>query len=146
MQSIVDDVLAGTAAKDGGLKVGAADRMRFKKWMEMRYTSEEDVMLETPSKALSEGEQAQLKADLNAQGMESLSELSWFTLTIHGGRAATSSGTAGACYMQSPGEMPGGVLLRKAKARIYPSLSPTSMCPTPPSKYGCCAEAMVMSW
>ena len=26
------------------------------------------------------------------------------------------------------------------------SLSPTSMCPTPPSKYGCCAEAMVMSW
>ena len=97
MQSIVDDVLAGTAAKDGGLKVGAADRMRFKKWMEMRYTSEEDVMLETPSKALSEGEQAQLKADLNAQGMESLSELSWFTLTIHGGRAATSSGTAGAC-------------------------------------------------
>ena len=80
LQSIVDDVLVGTAAKDAGLKIGAADRMRFKKWMELRYSSEEDVMLETPSKALSEGEQAQLKADLNSQGMESLSELAWFTL------------------------------------------------------------------
>ena len=79
-------------------------------------------MLETPSKALSEGEQQQLRADLNAQDMESLSELAWFTLTIHGGRAATSAGTAGACYMQSPSEMPGGVLLRKAKARIYPEV------------------------
>ena len=122
LQSIVDDVLVGAAAKEAGLKIGAADRMRFKKWMELRYSSEEDVMLETPSKALSEGEQTQLKADLNAQGMESLSELSWFTLTIHGGRAATSAGTAGACYMQSPGEMPGGVLLRKAKARNYPEV------------------------
>ena len=51
-------------------------------------------MLETPSKALSEGEQQQLRADLNAQDMESLSELAWFTLTIHGGRAATSAGTS----------------------------------------------------
>ena len=45
--------------------------------MELRYTAEEDVMLDTPSKALSEGEQQQLRADLNAQGMDSLSELSW---------------------------------------------------------------------
>ena len=52
LQSVVDDVLVGTAAKDAGLRIGAADRMRFKKWMELRYSSEEDVMLETPSKAL----------------------------------------------------------------------------------------------
>ena len=122
LQSIVDDTVAGATAKAAGLSVGAADRIRFKKWLELRLMAGEDVMLETPSKALSEGEQRQLKADLNAQGMESLAELSWLTLTLHGGRAATSSGTAGACYMQSPGEMPGGVLLRKAKARIYPEV------------------------
>ena len=52
-------------------------------------------MLETPSKALSEGEQQQLRADLNAQDMESLSELAWFTLTIHGGRAARVGGHGG---------------------------------------------------
>ena len=121
-QSVVDDVVSATAGKETALKVGAADRARFKKWMELRYSGEEDVMLETPSKSLSEGEQTQLRADLNAQNMESLSELAWFTLTIHGGRAATSAGTAGACYMQSPGEMPGGVLLRKAKARVYTEL------------------------
>ena len=51
VQSIVDDIVVGTAAKEAGLKIGAADRMRFKKWMELRYSSEEDVMMETPSKA-----------------------------------------------------------------------------------------------
>ena len=101
LQSVVDDVVAATAGKEGALKIGAADRAHFKKWMELRYTSDEDVMLETPSKALSEGEQQQLRMDLNAQDMESLSEFAWFTLTVHGSRA-TSAGTAGACYMQSP--------------------------------------------
>ena len=64
-QSIADDVVAGTTAKQAGLNIGAADRIRFKKWMELRLGAEEDAMLETPSKALSEGEQKQLKADLN---------------------------------------------------------------------------------
>ena len=62
-----------------------------------------------------------------------MSELSWFTLTIHGapGPAATSAGTAGACYIPSPGEMPGGVLLRKAKARIYPEVLKDAEGPLP---------------
>ena len=77
------------------------------------------MVTNTPSKILSKGEQEQLKSDLNSQGMNSLSELAWFILTLHGGRPATASGTAGACYLQSPTEMPGGVLLRKAKARVY---------------------------
>ena len=36
-QSVVDDVVAATAGKDGALKLSSADRARFKKWMEFRY-------------------------------------------------------------------------------------------------------------
>ena len=46
-----DGARVRTVKKNAGLKIGAADRMRFKKWMELRYSSEEDVMMETPSKA-----------------------------------------------------------------------------------------------
>ena len=38
---------------------------------------------------------------------------------------------AGACYIPSPGEMPGGVLLRKAKARIYPEVLKDAEGPLP---------------
>ena len=43
LQSVVDDVVANTAGKGTALKVGAADRARFKKWLELRYSCKEDV-------------------------------------------------------------------------------------------------------
>ena len=106
-------------AANKGDDIADSDVARWKKWLSLRWQKSEDVVTTTPSKALSAGEQAQLRADLNPQGMNSLAELAWFILTLHGGRPATASGTAGACYLQSPTEMPGGVLLRKSKSRVY---------------------------
>ena len=121
--TVLTDIEAASkaeVARDEGAEPAsftATERMRLDEWLDGLVQSFKQPS--TGPQKLSGAQAEQLKKDMDAQGMQSESDLLWFELTKHTGRPAAPGDTEGGVYLGKASATKGGIAHRKAGEETY---------------------------